>query len=67
MTYRMSLINIYDAMDRVHVIASVRATSPDRSESIETELRCTTSLPSTGEDDARQWLVDALVALLEEI
>ena len=65
MSYRMTTLNAYDVMDSVHIIVGVRATTEDRTETIETELRYTTTLPSIGEDDPREWLRDVLVAALE--
>jgi len=63
----MASLNAYDVMDLVHIHASVRTTSEDRSEAISTELHCTTTIQGTGEDDARQWLLDALVGMIEAL
>lgn len=65
--YYVTTVNAYDVLDRVHVHATVRALSDDTGATWSTELACTTTFPGTGETDPRQWLVDALVALIENV
>jgi len=57
----------YDVMDTVQITAEVRSvegTGETRSESV---LRATTTVSGVGETDARLWLTDVLVALLETL
>lgn len=62
---RIATVSAYDALDAVVVTAHVRQYGDVPEEPSSIVFECTTSLPGTGESDPRQWLVDALVGLLE--
>jgi hypothetical protein len=57
----------YDVMTNVHVRALVTEYPDNKEDPPSTVIACTTTVPGTGETDPRQWLVDALVALLEDV
>lgn len=60
-------VHAYDVMGRVFVTAVVR-TAPGEAERGEChELHATVTLDGVGETTPRDWLVDALLGLLEEI
>jgi len=61
----IATLHAYDVMSTQHVTLSVREYPDDPSWSPSTVFECTTTVPGTGENDPRQWLVDALVGLLE--
>jgi hypothetical protein len=63
----MSTVHAYDALDRVHVTATVRATVGSLGDPIAEVYSVATTVPGVGEDDPNEWLRDALVALLEVI
>jgi hypothetical protein len=65
--WRTATVHAYDVMDQIFISVSVRATTEDRSETIESELRLTTTIEGVGEDDPREWLRDVLLAALESI
>lgn len=55
----------YDAIDKVVVSATVRATSGYAGAPIAEVYSTVATTQGVGEDDPNQWLRDALVALLE--
>lgn len=61
----MTTINAYDALDRVHVTATVRATAGSLGDPIAEVYSTATTVPGVGEDDPVAWLRDACIALLE--
>lgn len=63
--YRTATAAAYDVMDSVFVTVKVQTYEPDGEGYEKTESAWVTTVPSTGEDDDREWLRDALVALLE--
>lgn len=63
----VTTINAYDALDRVVVAAVVRQTAGGIGDPIEVAFQHVTTVEGVGEDDPREWLRDALVALLEAI
>lgn len=67
MSLYMASVNAYDCMDTVHVIVSVRSTTADRSEAIESLLHTATTIPGVGESDPREWLRDVLIGALEAL
>lgn len=60
-------VHAFDVMDTVQVTATVRSTPDIEGIQPTTVLRATTTVSGVGEVDPRQWMVDALVALLEEL
>jgi len=60
-------VNAYDVMDTVFIVLSLRSTTGDREECIESVMHLSTTIPSTGERDPRAWFVDALVGALETL
>lgn len=63
----IATVNAYDVLSTVHVKLIVREYPDAESASPRTVLECTTTVQGTGETDPRQWIVDALVGLLEDI
>lgn len=63
----VTTINAYDALDRVVVAAVVRATAGGTGDPILDVFQHVTTVQGAGEDDPREWLRDALIALLEDI
>lgn len=63
--YRTATAAAYDVMDSVFVTVRVQTYEPDGEGFEKTESAWVTTVPSTGEDSDREWLKDALVALLE--
>ena len=57
----------YDVMDAVYITAEVRSSEGTTEGPIASVLRATTTISGVGEPDAREWLVDVLVALLESV
>lgn len=57
-------VTAYDMIDHVQVSATVIGRD-DLGQAIERQVQTSTTFPGTGEQDARQWLKDALVALIE--
>ena len=57
----------YDVMDMVHVAVVIRGSIEGAEEGVEWYPLAATSVAGTGEDDAREWARDALVALLEAL
>lgn len=63
----VTTIHAYDLLDTVYATAVVRryeGTGAGESDSV---FACTTTVQGTGETDPREWLRDALVALLEDV
>lgn len=65
--YRTATIAAYDVMGDVFVTASVRTYEPDGENFDSVEFRCAATVQSVGESETREWLRDALVALIEAI
>lgn len=65
--YRTATVAAYDVMDTVFVTAKVQVYEPDGEGFERRELACATSVPSTGEEEDRDWLRDALIALAETL
>lgn len=65
--YYMTTINAYDALASVVVVANVRATAGGLGDPVGTVFEVSTTVPGVGEDDPKEWLKDALVALLERL
>jgi len=63
----MTTVHAYDVMGQVHITASVWSQAGPREAVPASVLHCTTTIPGTGESDAKRWLEDALVALLETL
>ena len=60
-------VHAYDVLEDVHVTASVRMRDDDGTGHAYSEFGCTTTFQGTGETDPKEWLKDALVALLETL
>lgn len=67
MTHYIASAHAYDVMDTVTVTAIVRSVPGTGETPAETVLRATTTVSGVGETDARLWLTDVLVALLESL
>lgn len=65
--WRTVTLTAYDALDTVQVVTQVRGQSGVPEEPMTLLLQWSTSIPSTGEDDDREWVRDALLAALEAI
>lgn len=61
----MATVNAFDALDRVHVSAVVRATNGALGDPIAEVYSDVAVIPGVGEDNPQEWLKDALIALLE--
>lgn len=60
-------INAYDVMGGVQVTATVRSQPGLGEARPESVLHCATTIEGCGETDPREWLGDALVAMLESL
>jgi hypothetical protein len=60
-------VTAYDLLDSVHVVANVRVSPDAASDDPPPALTIVTSVPGEGQTDAREWLRDALIALLEDL
>lgn len=60
-------IQAYDMLDRVALAVTVWTTGSWTGERCEVVLRVTDSLAGEGQDDAREWLRDALIGVLEAL
>jgi len=60
-------VHAYDAMGHVVITATVTSRSGLGEEQSPVGLHATTTVAGVGETDPRQWLEDALVALLETL
>lgn len=60
-------MNAYDVMGTVHVHVTVRRAGESAEDGFTPEFSTGTDVPGVGESDAREWLRDALVALLEVV
>lgn len=58
-------ISAYDVMEGVHVSATVTIHPDDPAQKAERIYHTSVTVRGRGEDDARRWLRDALVALAE--
>ena len=65
--YYIATFNAYDALDRVVIAGTVRATVGGTGDPIEVVEQVVTTIDGVGEDDPREWLRDALVGLLESL
>jgi len=63
----IATVNAYDALDKVVVAAVLRSTTGEVGDPLEDRLKVVTATDGVGEDDERQWLKDALVALIEAL
>lgn len=61
-----STIRAYDALDRVVISALVRDEDAQGDPAKE-YFSCATTVSGTGEGDHREWLRDALIALIEAL
>jgi hypothetical protein len=60
-------LSAYDVMDQVHVGCNVRATEGELWAPAVEVLLVTTTIRGEGISDPREWLRDALIALLETL
>lgn len=67
MSYYMASVNAYDALEEVHINVTVRQAGDHHESPVTSVLHQQVAVRSTGEPDPREWLRDALVALLEAI
>lgn len=65
--YFTATITCYDVMDKVGITANVYLYGPDPDRRAECVYHKVTTVPGEGVDSPRQWLEDALVALLEAL
>jgi hypothetical protein len=63
----IATVTAYDALTNVVVHARVTEYGDVPEETPSTVLACTTTVLGTGESSPREWLQDALVAMLEAI
>lgn len=67
MTYYLASVSAYDALEDVHINAVVRQAGDDLESPVTSVLHQQCVVRGTGELDPREWLRDALVALLEDL
>lgn len=60
-------VTAYDMLDQIHITAALQSREGFSNETVTTVHRFTTTLAGTGEQDARRWAGDALIALLETL
>jgi hypothetical protein len=60
-------VHAYDVMGAVQVTVTVRRSEGLGAASPEAVMHAATTVPGVGESDEREWLRDALVALLEAV
>jgi len=65
--YFTATVTAYDMLDRVGVTANVYAYDQMHQEHAENVLHTSTVVQGEGEGDPREWLKEALVALLETL
>ena len=65
--YRTATIMAYDVMETVHVHSVVHLFDKHQIGSSTTELAVTVDIQGVGSADARDWLRDALVGLIEAL
>lgn len=65
--YHIASVTAYDALDQVVVAGRIQTFREDFSGSLASEQSFRCQFDSTGEDDAKVWLRDALVALAETL
>lgn len=58
-------VHAHDVLDQVYVTARVWGDGGVGERQMVEQSSCATTVDGVGEDDARQWLKDALVALIE--
>jgi len=65
--YYTATVNAYDALDRVIIAVVLRCKEEASSSSSSYVETLAAEIQGTGETDAREWLKDALVGLLETL
>ena len=65
--FTQASLHAFDMLGLVHVTAEVRQTERPGQEPSRVVLHVNSTVEGTGEDDAREWLRDALVARLEDL
>lgn len=60
-------INAHDVLDHVVITARVWGDGGMGERQMVEQFSCATTIDGSGEDDPRQWLMDALVGLIEEL
>lgn len=65
--YRTAMLACYDVMSEVHITATVRLYDGMNLTGSETEFHCSTTVDGVGSSDGRDWLRDALVAMIEAL
>jgi len=63
--YSTLTINAYDALDRIVIAVCLRQKNDVAGDPPSVVETWTTTIPSTGETESREWLRDVLVGLLE--
>lgn len=66
MAFTQAEVHTFDCLGNVHIAASVRQTD-GLTQTSSLVLHVSTDVQGTGEDDPREWLRDALIALLETL
>lgn len=64
---RSASVYAYDYMDKVGVTVTVTSMPATNKQKPQRLYHKVVTVQGTGEDDDRQWLIDALVALLEDL
>lgn len=64
---RICRISIYDALDEVHVAYQVREYADYDHEQHDVVVTGGTEFKSVGEANPREWLMDALIGLIEDL
>ena len=65
--FRQAQVTAYDCLDQVHIVIRLQEAPDDTSVLPEWETVCVTRIQSTGEEERREWLRDALIAALERL
>lgn len=65
--YFTATVTCYDVMDKIGITANVYAYGPDPEVRAECVYHKVTTVQGEGVDSPREWLQDALVALLEAL
>lgn len=60
-------VHAHDVLDQVVITARVWGDGGLGERQMVEQFSCTATVPGSGEDDPRQWLSDALVAMIEEL
>lgn len=66
MTHFVAQVSAYDALGTV-VVSAVCVDHDAQGHAAEEQFSCVTTVPGTGESDHREWLRDALIAILERL